>query len=401
MFIAIALVYLMLGFVKTSIHYFYIKYPKFYYKSLAENKLGVPVIMYHTITTDELGQDLIYLQKNNYYTLTTNEFYQYIKTGSKPAEKCILLTTDDGRKSLYKVIYPLLEKYQMKATAFILPYHHEHPNAMSDFIPDRLKTKKEVFECSFDGQMFCNWKEIQKMHESGLVDFQSHTLNQYRIPVSNEIVDFYHPKYRTGFALDRLPIFLTNEFEYEHALDYGRPIYKNASRLAGFKGYKEDIKLYTYCTQYVQKNGGIHFFNKSKWRDELFDMVKKYKMNYEIDAHYESEENKKETMLKTLYQSKIEIESKLSNHEVQFIAAPWGESAHLTTELSKSIGYQALFITDKNGLRCCFHGASLFFLPRIDHKNHVIQSLPGKGRITFARRFLNKWMYYLIHPYKS
>lgn len=398
--LTLIVLYLGSGYVKTCIHFIYFKYPKFCYKSISMDDLGIPVFMFHTVTSDALEKELKYLHDNNYLTVSTDEFYHFIQTGEKPANKCVLLTVDDGRKSLYQVIYPLLEKYKMKATAFILPYHHDHPNELAEYIPVDRKSDEEIFECSFDGQMFCSWNEIIEMHQSGYVEMQSHTFNQYRVPISDEIVDFYHPDYHSGFALDRLPVFTANEFTYQHALDYGRPIYKNASRVGGFKAYYEDMMLYSHCCQYVDKNGGIEFFNNNDWQKVLFDVVLQYKKLYAIHDFYESDDKYCEVVQNIIFHSKAKLENKIKGYQVRFIATPWGETSHFTAESAKSADYSGLFITDGIGMRTCQYGENPYLLPRIDHKNKMMLSLPGKGRMSFLKRYLDKWMYYLLHPVK-
>ncbi len=378
----------------------YFKYPRFYYKAVGTDRLGVPVIMYHTVNAADFERDLTYLKNNQYQTLTIHEFDHFLHTGEKPAEKCVLLTVDDGRKSLYKVIYPALKKFRMKAAAFILPYHHDHPDALAEYIPDKKKTLEEQFECRFDGKLFCSWDEIKEMHASGVVDIQSHAINQYRIPVSGKIVDFYHPEYRTGFALDRLPVSTSSEFSYTHPMDYGRPVYKNASRLDGFNAYYEDMALYNHCVQFVCNNGGRKFFKQSDWKKRLFASVHQYKKTNQINDKIESDTDKIKTMSEILTASKYRIEKILPGHAVQYIATPWGESSYLTIALAKDAGYQALFITEAIGLRAAQYGDNPYLIPRIDHRDHMVYSLPGKGRISFIQRFIKKWVHFLKHPSK-
>ena len=96
----------------------------------------VPVICYHNIATQEekdkfpdeadwiitvenFEEHLQYLQKHNYKTLTTQEFYEWKQGKIELPYKSVLITFDDGFLSNYHYAFPLLKKYNMNATVFV------------------------------------------------------------------------------------------------------------------------------------------------------------------------------------------------------------------------------------------------------------------------------------------
>lgn len=97
--------------------------------SLSEPKAGVqvPVFMYHAVGDDcwgeeslfvrpaELEAQLQYLQENGYETIFFEDL-SHIEQYEKP----VILTFDDGYDDNYTLLLPLLEKYQMKATIFMI-----------------------------------------------------------------------------------------------------------------------------------------------------------------------------------------------------------------------------------------------------------------------------------------
>lgn len=136
--------------------------------SKTENHL--PILMFHYVTSrpDELPQDsnninidvfeneLKMLKQNKYKTVTSKEAQQLLTTKEKPGNKLVWLTFDDGSITMYTEIFPLLKKYNMHATSFII----------TDFVNN--------------GQGgILNWNQIKEMKESGLVDFGSHTANHF------------------------------------------------------------------------------------------------------------------------------------------------------------------------------------------------------------------------------
>ncbi|GAA4148942.1 hypothetical protein GCM10022217_00310 [Chryseobacterium ginsenosidimutans] len=65
-----------------------------------------------TVSLENLEQQFVYLNKNNY----SAKFFNEIHTSAK---KSIILTFDDGYKNNFDYLPSLLEKYNLKATIFI------------------------------------------------------------------------------------------------------------------------------------------------------------------------------------------------------------------------------------------------------------------------------------------
>ncbi len=117
----------------------------------------VPVLMYHAVSDDiwgsadlfvspaEMEKQLAYLQENGYTTITFEDL-PHIDEIDKP----VLLTFDDGYRDNYTELFPLLQKYEAKATVFVI----------TDAIGNDLYLTPEM---------------IAEMSESGLVSIQSHT----------------------------------------------------------------------------------------------------------------------------------------------------------------------------------------------------------------------------------
>ena len=68
-------------------------------------------------------------------------------------EKPIILTFDDGRLDNYTILYPLLQKYNVKATFFIITDSMNYNGGVSCMTPEQVK----------------------EVSDSGLVSIQSHT----------------------------------------------------------------------------------------------------------------------------------------------------------------------------------------------------------------------------------
>jgi len=127
----------------------------------------VPVLNYHqindrdnnalTVHTDQFEKQMKYLHDNGYTTITPAEMMDAWQNGTPLPEKPVIITFDDGYIDNYKNAYPVLQKYNLRATIFLISdYLGVYPN-------------------------YLTWSEAADMQESGLIDFESHTLSHMEL----------------------------------------------------------------------------------------------------------------------------------------------------------------------------------------------------------------------------
>ena len=99
-----------------------------------EYATNIPVLNYHFFydETKEACNEIIclkksvfekqmeYLQENNYKTLTMEEYYRWFIGEIQLPKKSVLLTVDDGAMGTNTVLPDVLEKYNQKATLFLI-----------------------------------------------------------------------------------------------------------------------------------------------------------------------------------------------------------------------------------------------------------------------------------------
>lgn len=128
---------------------------------------GIPVLNYHqindeahnalTVSTPEFEAQMKYLAENGYHPITTDELADYLETGAALPEKPILITFDDGYIDNYRNAYPILKKYGLKGTIFIITdYLNVYPN-------------------------YLTWEIAQEMQDSGTIDIQCHTMTHVEL----------------------------------------------------------------------------------------------------------------------------------------------------------------------------------------------------------------------------
>src|SRR5262245_45871507 len=109
----------------------------------------VPILMYHYISASPSATDRIryglsvppemfeaqlrLLSNHGYNTITLRELYEYLAIGTALPDNPIVLTFDDGYVDNYTNAFPLLQKYGMRGTFFILtgPADDGNPNYLT------------------------------------------------------------------------------------------------------------------------------------------------------------------------------------------------------------------------------------------------------------------------------
>jgi len=148
-------------------------------KASVSATLKIPIIMYHYVEHIKDVEDLVKkrldinpdlfeghlkaLKEASYKTYFVREIPDILEGKIEYSSHSAVLTFDDGYEDFYTVVFPLLKKYQMKATIYIIV----------DFIGRRG---------------FMNEKEIKEVLDSGLVELGSHTLDHLYLKLTPETV---------------------------------------------------------------------------------------------------------------------------------------------------------------------------------------------------------------------
>lgn len=91
----------------------------------ADYTADVPILMYHhlseeTISEATLDEHLAALDRAGYTAVTMADLRAYVERGTDLPDKPVVITFDDGYRSNVEIGLPLLEKYQMKATIYVI-----------------------------------------------------------------------------------------------------------------------------------------------------------------------------------------------------------------------------------------------------------------------------------------
>jgi len=89
----------------------------------------IPILTYHRFAEDcnsplcmpakTFELQVRYLKENGYHVITAQELYSFLGYRQGLPRKSVLITMDDGYRSVYNIAYPILKKYGYTATLFI------------------------------------------------------------------------------------------------------------------------------------------------------------------------------------------------------------------------------------------------------------------------------------------
>lgn len=91
---------------------------------------GIPALMYHSISTipgNPLGvpvkqfrEEMEWLRRQNYHSVSLEEFYRALVSKSQIPDKPVLITFDDGYEDNYTEAWPILKQNGFRAAFFII-----------------------------------------------------------------------------------------------------------------------------------------------------------------------------------------------------------------------------------------------------------------------------------------
>jgi hypothetical protein len=228
------------------------------------------------------------------------------------------------------------------------------------------------------------------MHQSGIIDFQSHTLFHHKIYKTPRIIDFYNPAGRKHIYDLAIPKNFENTLMHagDSSVFYGMPIYENDSLMAAAPRFLSHEGLTHGCMDYVREKGGQQFFEKLFWRRELFHFVKDYCRTQNVSPQFQTPEQMHSEILQNLENSKRLIEEHLVGKTVRHLCYPNGLGSAISVKLSTAAGYVTNFWCIRKGRRSNRAGDNPLYCVRI--KNDYIFRLPGKGRKSLKTIFKEK-----------
>ncbi|MEW6754417.1 MAG: polysaccharide deacetylase family protein [Candidatus Latescibacterota bacterium] len=394
------------------------RFPEFVYRQVGDDELGIPVFTYHSVgdpqtpdsvTPEAFEGHMRYLSCNGYQTLGADEVHDHLVNGTPVAPRSVVITFDDGRATVWTTAFPVLRRYGLRAVAFLVPaILDDRPprRTLADYEAGRTASLDGIVDADRGAHPALSWAEVGRMHESGLVDFESHTLCHALIHYSSRIVDFVHPGLRAGYCGFAMPVLRSRGTDLLHQRPpLGTPLYAFQPRMGPARRFFDDEGLREACVEYVACRGGEEFFWRRAWRQELGRLAAEYRRCHALEERYETPEEQVQALRWSLAGSRTLIEERLSGHRVRHLCYPWHRHSVLASALAREAGYVTTFAdinphkpspawNDAYAVQRLLptneFGDDPFAITRIDARHDPVLSLPGAGRLSYPRRLATR-----------
>lgn len=275
-----------------------------------------------------------YMHLMGYKTSFLDEWYQSPEESFIKNDKKLIITFDDGYLDNWIYLYPLLEKYQIKATVFINPEFIDPSKEIRPNLNDVWSGKIENSDLQDKG--FLNWSEILLMHQSGLVDFQSHSMSHNWYFTNNYLIDIYNSNSYNKYYWINWYLSPQSKYRYvseDHSklIPLGYPVFTYGRSLG--------IRRYFPNHDFIQHIMNCETINKDKQTETIRKFNKKL-INKEYHGSLETDQQMIDRYIYELKESKILIEQKLRK-SVDFLCWPGGAYNNISLAISEIVGYKA------------------------------------------------------------
>jgi peptidoglycan/xylan/chitin deacetylase (PgdA/CDA1 family) len=142
---------------------------------------GIPALMYHhflklsenktftntgtTITPEQFEKEMALLKREGFTTITPEMMEAYVlKKGNLPG-KTVIITSDDGYKSNYQYMYPIMKKYGHQGSIFIITGY----------------TQPRPIPWEFDSKTHMSIEELSQTVKDGVFNLHGHTDKKHYI----------------------------------------------------------------------------------------------------------------------------------------------------------------------------------------------------------------------------
>jgi len=349
----------------------------------AECSGEVPVFTFHGVEPARFERQCRFLADNGYRTLSAEEFGRIMHSGRTPPKKSIVLTFDDGLKSMWTVAYPLLRRHGLQAICFLvpgcIPADASEPRPTLDDVPNGQVDPAAAQAPERGPAALATWSEIEAMHDSGVVDFQSHTLHHGLVFTSPAIFDFVHPGYDPYvFGNIHIPLYTENgrDVVTREPIN-GMPIYASKPRMQAVRRLYDDEQIRERCLAVV-RDAGEDFFRQRGWRRALRRVVEGARRASRPCERFETEEERDRAILEELGRSREIIAQRLPGKPVDQLCFPWYHAEAFAVEAARKAGYRLTYfgrIKGRPGNRPEERSGRI-----VREEEMFVERLPGRGR---------------------
>ncbi|MBX7185128.1 MAG: polysaccharide deacetylase family protein [Vicinamibacteria bacterium] len=297
----------------------------------------IPVFTFHGLEPRAFERKLAYLRAAGYQAIGLPAYLDAISGRRAAPAKSVLITIDDGRATTWTVGYPLLKRFGMRATAFLVTSAVHDTSEVSKNIGDTPESKWAPLTARDESsdRPFITWGEARAMRDA--IDLGSHTHLHARIAMSHENEGAVTETMRRGYGEFDCPfLWLDGRLVRGREVPLGTPLPVSAPRLSGKPAYRS------------------------------------------IDRRFETEAEVKEAVRFDLEEARRLLQKK-AEVEATSVCYPWHVDSPLARQLAAEVGYVAGFAGKAPAPPAISRpGSDPFAIARVGED--YVERLPGPGR---------------------
>jgi peptidoglycan/xylan/chitin deacetylase (PgdA/CDA1 family) len=364
-------------------------YPPFVTRNVERLEPGaVPVFTFHTIEPEPFAAQLAHLQQNGYRTIDGATLLSHLRGEVRAPADAVMLTIDDGRKSVWTYGVPLLRRYGFCATLFLIPGYVPGNGGVGPSLDDVDAGRLSPAELGVRDPELMTWDEIRAAQQSGVIDCQSHTCFHHRVPVAPTLEGFVGPANREAFF--DVPVPAGEEWRLAAAGvpgAFGMPLFTSAPLMHARPRFHPAQGVVEACVDLVQSGGGAAFFAAP-------DAMARLRATYDAavracgGGRVEPPAEARMAVRDDLARSRSLIEAELGGKPCSHLCFPYTEGSEVAVQLAREVGYQAAYWGVLPSRTINRQGDDPLSIVRL--KNDYIHRLPGQGRRSIAGILLDK-----------
>jgi peptidoglycan/xylan/chitin deacetylase (PgdA/CDA1 family) len=336
------------------------RYPGF----LFGRRIGslLPVFHFHETTAEAFEPVCRYLVENGYRTVVSDEAARFAREGIAPGDRTVMLAFDDAWASLWLVVGPLLERYNLRVVAYAIPGRLVDA---AEVRPTFETGGGDAAEADRAAQPFVTWPELKALGASGRVDVQSHTWSHSMIFTGEQPIGSVDASFANEPRLNRPRIDAEGPMEFLEPERIGFPLFPRRSRMSEGRRFIPDPEA---CARAEAAAPGARGSG---------GLVAKVHGCWELEVDQEA------AIERELALAREALEARLRT-PIRHVCLPWGVSGPRTRRALERLGFESAFANRWGGRFAVAAGDDPFFLKRLPGRH--IFALPGRRRRTFALR---------------
>lgn len=298
-------------------------FPRAYFRARARGIAPVPAYFFHQIDPKGFEAMCSALASKGLRTLKFSELLD----GPGDVDNAVLITLDDGWSSAWSMALPIAKRYGVQLTLFATPQTLEDTTERRLTLADGASVDELVARDRGDRPLL-TWGELHGLHESGLVEVQSHSLNHSVVFVSDQFQAFVGDK-RPAWQSGNVPLLRSIAGTDRPVMrpKPGTPLAYVEPALVADRRFLIDEDFEAECIACAAEPAGI----QTVYRDRL-------------PGRWETKSERDRRFLDDLGRSRTLLQQRLPGCAVRVLAPPWASMHPSLPHIAREAGYEALAV---------------------------------------------------------